>query len=130
MTLCIVGAGIVLAVAAETFSLAWTHTVERIEWREEWRVTGDRLVLETARVKGSGAGMEPPDDAVLEDGFYVWHPHSAPVADLVLRREPHAGDWRLCAGGRCDMLGAWLGRDADPVKVAAAEGEECPPAGR
>ena len=121
MSLCIAAAGFAVELAVSSFSLAWTHTIEKTEWQEEWRIEGDLLRLVEARVEGSGAGMEPPPDAQLTQGFYVWTPSLAPQTKIVLRRAPQAGDWRLCADGRCAPLGAWLGGDADPVTLRAAE---------
>lgn len=117
MSLCIVAAGAVLSIAATNFSLSWTHTVERTEWREAWHVVPGGLVLDEAAVRGSGAGMEPPPEARLVEGFYRWRPDPAAVPEVVLRRAPQAGDWRLCAGERCSPLGEWIGRDADPVTL-------------
>ena len=117
MSFWLAAAGIAVEIAASTFTLSWTHTVERTVWQEEWRVEADRLVLEEARIKGSGAGMDPPPDARLIDGVYVWRPNRQQPA-IMLRRDPHAGDWRLCAAGRCDTLGKWLGVDADPVTLS------------
>jgi hypothetical protein len=124
MALCLAAAGITLQLAATTFTLGWSHTVEHLPWREEWRVEGGRLVLETVRIKGSGAGMEPPAEARLVDGWYVWHPHDDTRADIVLRRaadpEGAIGDWRLCAGDDpCVALGALVGAEADPVTLYA-----------
>jgi len=116
MSLCLAAAGLAVEIAASSFTLSWTHTIEKTEWQERWRVESGRLILAEARVKGSGAGMEPPPDARLEGGFYVWNPGIEREA-ILLRRDPHAGDWRLCAGGRCAALGEWLGRDADPVRL-------------
>jgi len=124
MSFCLVGAGVAVSIAAETFSLSWTHTIEKTEWREEWRVEETDLVLEKASVKGSGAGMEPPAEAVLEDGSYVWRP-AIRQSELILRREQHSGDWTLCAAARCDSVEAWLGRDADPVAIYAAGSTGC-----
>lgn len=118
MSLCLAAAGLAVEIAASSFTLAWTHTVEKTLWEEDWGIEGDRLVLRQARVKGSGAGMEPPPEARLEAGFYVWEPGIA-VAEIVLRREAHAGDWRLCAAGSCAPLGERLGGEGDPVKLAA-----------
>ena len=81
--------------------------------------------LPKREVEGSGAGMEPPPEARLEGHFYVWEPNQT-RAKIVLRRDPHAGDWRLCAEGRCANLGDWLKVDADPVTLAPAQGEDCP----
>jgi hypothetical protein len=124
VSFCLAAAGVAMMVAAESFTLAWTHTVEKTEWQEDWRVEGGRLVLEEARVKGSGAGVDPPPQARLAGGFYVWRPKLA-LPQIVLRRDPHAGDWRLCAAGRCAPLGQWLGRDAEPVRLFPATTEGC-----
>ncbi|HYG91571.1 MAG TPA: DUF1850 domain-containing protein [Azospirillum sp.] len=102
--------GVLLAsVPAERFTLSWTHSVERTEWQEEWRIDGGRLVLETARVKGAGAGMEPPPDARLSGGWFVWHPRVPPQERVVLAASSHTADHRLCAGGVCRPLHDWLG---------------------
>lgn len=115
MSLCLAGAGLAITIATQSFTLAWTHTIEKTEWQEDWRIEGDRLALVEARIKGSGAGMEPPENAVLKEGFYIFHPRVPPLPEIVLRRAPQAGDWRLCAAGRCATIGEWLGGDADPV---------------
>jgi hypothetical protein len=122
MSLCLAAAGVAVEIAVSTFTLSWTHSVEKTLWEEEWRIAGDRLAIVKARVEASGAGMEPPAEAQLVRGFYVWQPMRAPLAELVLRRAAQAGDWHLCAGTRCAALGAWLGRDADPVRLSAVHG--------
>lgn len=122
MPLCILGGGKVATLAVAGFTLAWTHTVERIPWEEDWRIDGDRLVLEESRVKGSGAGMDPPPEARLVDGWYAWRPGES-REKIVLRRAPveQAGDWRFCphdaAGTRraCRPMGEIV--DADPVTL-------------
>lgn len=114
--LCIAGGAVILRIAAAAFTLSWTHTIEKTEWIERWQVEPDHLVLVEAEVEGSGAGMEPPPDARLEGRFYVWRPNEM-RKEIVLRRDPHAGDWRLCAAGRCAALGDWLKVDADPVAL-------------
>ncbi|ESR22404.1 DUF1850 domain-containing protein [Lutibaculum baratangense] len=127
MPLCVLGAGKIVTLAVAGFALSWTHTVERVPWQEEWRVEGDRLVLETSRIKGSGAGMEPPPEARLVDGWYVWHPEE-PRPEIVLRRatEPGVGDWTLCTPGdgeprrACRPLGEIV--DADPVTLRPCGG--------
>lgn len=122
MSLCLAAAGLAVEIATSSFTLAWMHTVEKTEWREDWRVEGNRLRLVEAGVKGSGAGMEPPPEARLEGGFYVWSP-DIEREEILLRRDAHAGDWKLCAGVLCAPLRVWLGRDADPVRLYAATGD-------
>lgn len=108
--LCIALAGqIVLALAdAPSFTLAWTHSVERTEWREDYRVTPAGLVPERARVLGSGAGMEPPENAVWRAGGWEWRPALPPLPRLTLAASGFTGDYRLCAGGTCRPLAAWV----------------------
>ena len=89
--------------ADETFQLVWTHSVEKVEWREDWRIADGLLILERASVAGSGAGMEPPPEAVFRDGRYVWTP-GITLAELVLARSDFTRDWRLCANGICRPL--------------------------
>ena len=122
MSLCLAAAGLAVQIAAHDFTLSWTHTIEKTVWEEDWRIEAGRLHLLEARVKGSGAGMEPPASAVLRDGFYAWQPDIPPLKELVLRRAEQAGDWSLCAIGRCATLVDWLSADADPVRLSACPG--------
>ncbi|MGF1594294.1 MAG: DUF1850 domain-containing protein [Kiloniellaceae bacterium] len=114
--LCVLAAGKTLVLAVAGFTLSWTHSVERIEWRESWSVTPAGLVLTEARVKGSGAGMEPGDGARRQDGWWVWQPAASPVPELVLAASgATASSWQLCHDGGCFELG----READePVVIA------------
>ena len=131
MPLCVLGGGKLASLAVAGFTLAWTHTVERIPWEEDWRVEPDRLVLETSRVKGSGAGMDPAPEARLVDGWYQWHPNET-RREIVLRRMEGVGDWRLCTAGEkehdrnCRALGDVV--DADPVTLRPCPAPATPPA--
>ncbi len=117
--LCVAGGGAVAKLALAAFTLAWTHTVEKVPWQEDWRVEPGRLVLEEVRIKGSGAGMEPPPEARLEDGFYTWNPQGQSRARIEMRRivAPGVEDWRLCGGGACRDIGALVPPGADPVSL-------------
>lgn len=104
---CVATAAGMLAIAAEGFSLSWSHSVEHMLWREEWVREGSRLRLVSASVQGSGAGIDPPEGAVLDHGTYTWTPTLAPVPELVLAASgATGGGWTLCAAGRCDEIGA------------------------
>ena len=74
MSLCILAAGKTTVLAVTAFTLSWTHSVEKTRWEEDWRVTPAGLEIVEASVKGSGAGMEPPEGAVLKDGWWVYRP--------------------------------------------------------
>ena len=123
MSLCLASAGIVKALSIAAFTLAWTHSVEKVEWQEVWRVTAVGLELVEARVKGSGAGMEPPPQARLVEGWFRWHPDRSAMPEVILGNSGTAGEWRLCADGKCRTLTKILGH---PVGVAATTMRACP----
>jgi len=98
VSVCVLAPAAMLALAGSGFSLVWTHSVEKVEWRERWVVTGSQLVLQEARVRGSGAGMEPPDGSVLEDGWWVYRADRAvPQLNLAVSGATGRG-WQLCTG--------------------------------
>lgn len=110
MALCVAAAGQALTLAVSAFTLGWTHSVEKTAWQEDWRVTPAGLELVEARVQGSGAGMEPPADAVFENGWWRYRPAIAPLSALRLAASgATGGGWRLCAAGTCRELGAAAG---------------------
>lgn len=118
LSLCLASGGVVKALSVAAFTLAWTHSIEKTAWQEDWQVTPAGLTLLQARIKGTGAGMEPPPEARLVDGWYVWHPADPQRREIVLRREPVAGDWTFCAPDvPCAPLGKLLPQDADPVTI-------------
>jgi hypothetical protein len=104
LSLCLTSVGVVKTLSVAAFTLAWTHSVEKVDWQEDWRITQQGLELVQARVKGSGAGMEPPADARLVDGWFQWQPKRAPMPEVVLGNSGAAGEWRLCSDGHCRTL--------------------------
>ncbi|MGC2778307.1 MAG: DUF1850 domain-containing protein [Bradyrhizobium sp.] len=117
MSLCLASSGVVKALALASFTLAWSHSVEKTAWQEDWRVTPDGLELAQARVKGSGAGMEPPPEARLVDGWFQWQPQRAPLSRLVLANSGAAGEWRICSEGQCRTLSEIFGRDIGATTI-------------
>lgn len=117
LALCVAAAGKAVVIATGVFSLSWTHSVEKTEWREDWRVTPSGLELTQARVKGSGAGMDPGEGARLEDGWWVWAPQLPVVPELVLAASgATVSAWTLCHAGGCTELGSDAG---EPVRIEA-----------
>lgn len=104
LSLCLTSAGVAKVLSLAAFTLAWTHSVEKTAWQEDWRITAQGLELVQARVKGSGAGMEPPPEARLVDGWFQWQPKRAPMPQLVLANSGAAGEWRICHDGTCRTL--------------------------
>ncbi|MBV0892057.1 DUF1850 domain-containing protein [Paracoccus sp. Z118] len=105
MSGCLMAGAIALAVS-QGFTLGWTHSVERVGWVEEWQIDDGRLHLTQAAVRGSGAGMEPGEGAVLKDGWWVWSPGiSVPSLSLAASGATGQG-WRLCTDSGCRIIGA------------------------
>ena len=123
LSLCLASAGMVKALSIAAFTLVWTHSIEKTDWQEDWRVTPTGLLLTQARVKGSGAGMEPPPQARLIDGWFQWRPEAGPKPQVVLANSGTAGEWRLCADGGCrtlsDIFGHPIGANVTTMSACA-----------
>lgn len=97
-------------VPVQAFTIAWTHSIEKIRWEEDYTVGVDaqstpKLIPGKARILGSGAGMEPPPDAVLhDDGWYEYQPHTAPLDILRMARSPYTADYDWCVKGQCEPM--------------------------
>lgn len=108
MALCLASGTLAAMLSINSFTLAWTHSIEKIRWEEDWQVAGGRLHLQTARIRGSGAGMEPPADAVFKDGVWHYHPKMKPLASVQLAHSPYTAGYQLCSGGQCRALASYL----------------------
>jgi hypothetical protein len=117
VSLCVLAAGKTVVMAVSAFTLAWTHSIEKTRWEEDWRITPAGLQVDQARVKGSGAGMEPPDGSVLREGWWVYEPSVAPVPQLVLASSGTTlSGWSICGEGRCLTVGETA---ADAIRLKA-----------
>lgn len=116
MPLCLAAGALVTTLAVESFTLAWTHSIEQIRWEEDWRLVGGRLELVEARIPGSGAGMEPPAGAGLENGLWRYRPALAPLARLRLANSAYSAGHELCFDEGCRPL-AELAGGAENVPV-------------
>lgn len=106
MSGCLLAGLVALPLVSSDFRLEWTHSVELVTWREEWRIENGLLHLRQAAIKGSGAGMEPGENAVLQNGWWVWTPDLAPQPELLLAASgATGGGWRICEGADCRELG-------------------------
>ena len=108
--LCLFAGGLQAQIPVERFTLRWQHSIEKIDWEEDYQVVGNWLYLGNARVRGSGAGMEPPPGSFYAKG--VWHYRPAPdmrwSRSLQLTRSEFARDYDLCLNGTCQALSNWI----------------------
>lgn len=122
---CLLVAGALVAtIPGAAFTLRWTHSIEKVAWEEDYRVTPDGLVLWASRVRGSGAGMEPQPGAVLRDGAWLRR-ENRPVGRLSLTRSPYADDYTWCNHSGCRPFSHWLGPASDAQFVEVRGGAQC-----
>lgn len=104
MPLCLAAGALAATLATGAFTLAWTHSIEKVRWEEDWRIVDAQLLLVAARIRGTGAGMEMPAGAVLRDGVWHYRPDLPPQTRVLLAHSPHAAGHALCIDGHCRPL--------------------------
>lgn len=107
--ICLAAGMLAATLQMSSFTLAWTHSIEKIRWEEDYRVVAGLLVLEEARIRGSGAGMEPPADAQLRNGIWHYKPQLPPLERLRLTHSPYTAGYEICSADGCQQLTAILG---------------------
>jgi hypothetical protein len=122
--ICLVAGLITATLPLSAFTLGWTHSIEKIRWEEDWHIDAGALVISEARIRGSGAGMEPQPDAVLKDGVWHYRPALPPQTVLRLTHSPYPGGYELCVEGRCRTLADYLPGIDNSVVI---ELRECQP---
>jgi len=105
--ICLV-AGLLLAPLGEAITLRWTHSIQKTVWEEDYRLEANALRLVAARVRGTGAGMEPPPDAVLKEGAWHYAPALPLLPQVALRHSPYAAPYIVCVAATCKPVDAWL----------------------
>lgn len=122
--LCIAAGKLLVAMPIASFTLTWTHSIEKTRWEEDWQIRDGRLTISEARISGSGAGMEPPAGATLEKGVWRYRPSVTPNPAL-LSHSPHTAGYQFCRHGRCQPLAELLPGIGD---YATIELSVCPDA--
>ncbi|PKO62884.1 MAG: DUF1850 domain-containing protein [Betaproteobacteria bacterium HGW-Betaproteobacteria-18] len=118
----------VVFVPVTEFTLAWTHSIEKVRWEEDYAVRLDPLTGQPllhavlARVRGSAAGMEPPPDALLRQGWYQYTPAITTPGELRLTRSEFTPDYEACVQGRCQSLSVWMASDGGVTLLKACRG--------
>jgi hypothetical protein len=117
LAVCIVAGALTVALPARAFTLAWQHTVEKVMWEEDYLIAGDWLYLTGARVRGSGAGMEPPAGAIRMDGTWRYQPSLRWLREITLARSEFGVDYTICIAQRCRPLSELIGPPKGAVKI-------------
>jgi hypothetical protein len=125
VALCLMAGGSQVQIPVHQFTLRWQHSIEKIDWEEDYILAGEWLFLSSARVRGSGAGMEPPPGAFYAQG--VWHYRPAPemrwTHQLLLTRSEFARDYEICIDGNCVPLSHWIPVSAGTTTAAPCKGQ-------
>jgi len=108
IALCLSTGALHVALLTQNFTLAWMHSVEKIRWEEDWHIEGNNLYLRSARIKGTGAGMEPPLDAIFKNGVWNYTPKIKPLETLLLTHSPYTKEYELCIDATCKPLSTYL----------------------
>ena len=119
VSLCLASGGFIKVIAIGAFTLSWMHSVEKTTWEEDWVVQEKTIKLVSARVQGTGAGMEIPEGAVHEGKWYRWTPTLKPLKSLTLDRSNATTDWQICVTQGCTSLGNLVGEEAEKVELSA-----------
>lgn len=117
LELCLLAAGATVRLGTVALTLAWTHSIEKTRWEEDWRATPAGLVLEEDRIQGAGAGMEPPANAKFDGHWWRYKPNVPPMPQVLLRRSGATADWQVCIAGSCKPMSDYLPQDVDPVTL-------------
>ena len=125
--LCIVIGTALVSLPAQRFTLRWQHTVEKILWEEDYVVAGEWLYLSGARVQGSGAGMEPPPDAVKVGAAWHYRPANRWHRAVTLARSEFGRDYELCIDGACRPLSGWIPGPPMPTTLSPCPGSTLRP---
>ncbi len=102
MELCLLAAGATIRLGTIALTLAWTHSIEKTRWEEDWRATPAGLALEEDRIQATGAGMEPPPNARFDGQWWHYKPPLPPMPSVIAAPLRHDGE-RLV---RCALTGA------------------------
>lgn len=135
-------------VPVRAFTLAWVHSIEKVRWEEDYEViishqsqhalkadfgenkssratsTQPVLLAKAARIKGSAAGMEPPEGAILKDGWYHYTPAIAEHQEIRLTRSEFVPDYEWCDQKGCRSLATILPSDGGVTLMRACEKPE------
>ena len=117
-------AGLLVAVLDDTVTLSWAHSIQKTVWEEDYRREGAALRLTEARVRGTGAGMDPPQNAVLKHGVWHYVPALPTLPGVQLRHSPYTAAYRICSGSRCQPVTEWLPGLPEETILSLAP---CPP---
>ena len=97
------------ALPSDALTLVWKHSVEKTRWTEHYQREADHVVLTEATVEGTGAGMDPPADALFDGKVWRYHPMLPAMKRIVLTRSTYTPDYTVCWNNSCQSLTTLVG---------------------
>ena len=88
----------------DRITLSWNHTVERVPWEEDYAIKNAALVILEARVKRSGAGMEPPSGSIWREGWWHYTPSLGRLPEVILANSAFADGYSICWNFKCRAM--------------------------
>ncbi|WP_264567602.1 DUF1850 domain-containing protein [Rhodoferax antarcticus] len=76
-----------------------------------------------ARIRGSAAGIKPPADAVLRNGWFEYTPTPSLVSELRLTRSEFTADYDWCNAGGYQPMSNFIAASADTTRARACFGK-------
>lgn len=110
---------VVLLRLPDRITIAWEHTVEKVRWEEDYERQDSRLVLTEARVRGTGAGMDIPDDAVFSNGVWRYRPALSSLEQITLSNGLLPLGYDVCVNARCTRLRELIGDEDRRLTISA-----------
>ena len=109
LSLCLASRACVKTLSIAAFTLVWTHSVEKVDWQEDWRITPGGLRTGAGPRQGFRRRHGAAAGGAAVDGWFQWQPRRAPMPEVVLGNSGAAGEWRLCHDGSCRTLSEIFG---------------------
>lgn len=98
-------------IPSDTLTLSWIHSVEKTRWEEVYTIKDSRLSLVSARIQSFGAGMEPPADAVFQNGWWIYQLKIGSMEKIALTYSNYTEDYSLCWNNQCAALSQLVGTE-------------------
>lgn len=132
-------------VPVHEFTLAWEHSIEKVRWEEDYEVIFSEqsqnalkadfgnvekssenthqvvLLAKAARIRGSAAGMDPPEGAIFKDGWYHYTPLIVEHQEIRLTRSEFVPDYEWCDQSGCRSLADIFPSDGGVTLISACE---------
>lgn len=122
--LCLWASATVLALGPSV-TVSWTHSVQKSPWEEVYEWKKEQMVLTHARITSTGAGMEPPDDAIFDGQYWHFQPNRV-LTEVLFQHSPYVDGYTLCTNQRCEKLNTWMPalKSIEVVKLAPCSAQK------